>query len=181
MNGVVRRRGMMASKGIETIDIDRPNYWRIDFSTDEDNKAVMFGDKNSFSLAGSMAKSLILDGAIVRSDGNSTITIPKAGDHTIYMDLNQRDDRRLGILTDTLHPTYVRVPTNRTASPRLYASGELPLIDLLTPSVSLYYNLTIPYRRINILRIPDDVSIDTVHSTWRDIANKIVQVHYNFI
>lgn len=181
MNGVIRRRGFAASKGIKTIDIDRPDYWRIDFSTDEDNKKVMFGDKNSYSLAASMVKSLILDGVRVSSDGNSTITIPTAGHHTIYMDLNQRVDRRLGILTDTLHPTYVRVPTNRTASPRLYTNGELPLVDLLTPSVSLYYDQTIPYRRINILRIPDDVSIDMVNSTWANIADKIVQVHYNFI
>lgn len=178
MNGVVRRRGFITSKGIETIDIDRPNYWRIDFSTDVDNKEVMFGNRDSYSLAASMVNSLILDGVKV-SSSVSSIIVPKAGDHTIYMDLNQRNDRPLVILTDTVHPTYVRVPINRTASPRAYVNGELPLVDLLTPTISLYHPAVSVH--INILRIPDNISIDTVHSTWTNIADKIVQVHYNYI
>lgn len=175
---------MMASKGIETIDIDRPDYWRIDFATTADNQKVTFGNNNGCALSNPETKAIILDGTNTSRTDASSITVPKAGNHTVYIKISQpytNNNYRFGIISPNLKPSYVRIPTNWTTNIFYYSGGNIPIVDLLTLTPDIRtagknYTFT-----IDTLRVSDEIDIANIPQSWKAIANKIVQVHYNYI
>ena len=183
MNGVIRRRGFPTSKGIETIDIDRPDHWRIDFATTADNQTVVFGSNETYALSNPETKAIILDGKSTSRTGASGIKVPKAGNHTVYIKISQpytNSSYRFGITSPSLSPLYVRVPTNWTSIIFYHASGNIPIVDLLTLKSDIRLIQYLPLT-IDTLRVSDEIDIANIPSNWRGIANKIVQVHYNYI
>lgn len=183
MNGVVRRRGFPTSKGVETVDIDRPDYWRIDFATTADNQTVTFGSNDSFALSNPETKAIILDGTRVWRSSVSSIKVPKAGNHTVYINISQpytSSNYRFGITSSSLKPSYVRVPTNWTSIIRYDATWTIPIVDLLTlkPTIASSGN---GFTTIDTLRVSDEVDIANIPQSWKNISNNIIQVHYNYI
>jgi hypothetical protein len=184
MNGVIRRRGFPTSKGIETIDIDRPDHWRIDFATTADNQTVVFGHNGWYALSNPETKAIILDGKTISRTSGSSINVPKAGNHTVYIKISQPytiSNYSFGITSPSLSPSYVRVPTNWTSAIRYDNGGNIPIVDLLTLKPNIYKTADYLHLTIDTLRVSDKIDIANIPSSWRDIANKIVQVHYNYI
>lgn len=184
MNGVVRRRVITASKGIETIDIDRPDYWRIDFATTADNQTVTFGSDTGVALPDPETQDILLDGIKISRTGASSINVPKAGTHVVYIKINQPYPTiytyKFGINSSSLKPSYVRVPTNWESAINYWAADTIPIVDLLTLKSDIFKNGK-RYLTIDILRVSDEIDIANIPQSWKSIANKIVQVHYNFI
>lgn len=183
MNGVIRRRGFPTSKGMETVDINRPDYWRIDFATTVDNQTVTFGNDDSFSLSKPETQTILLDGTKVYRTSGSSIKVPKVGSHTVYIKISQpytNGSYRFGIISPSLKSSYVRVPTNWTSILGYYASGNIPIVDLLTlkPNIQPAGPWTFT---IDTLRVSDEIDIANIPSGWKNISKNIVQVHYNYI
>lgn len=184
MNGVIRRRGFPTSKGIETIDIDRPDYWRIDFATTADNQTVTFGSDSGFALSSPETKTILLDGTSIWRSSASSIKVPKAGNHTVYIKIDQpytSNVYRFGITSPSLSPSYVCVPTNWTSIILYYASGNIPIVDLLTLKANIHYSQHNLHLTIDTLRVSDEIDIANIPSGWKNISKNIVQVHYNYI
>lgn len=183
MNGVVRRRGFPTSKGIETVDIDRPDYWRIDFATTADNQTVVFGSNDGWAFSNPETQTILLDGTRVYRTAGSSIKVPKAGNHTVYIKISQpytNGSYRFGITSPSLKPSYVRVPTNWTSIICYYASCNILIVDLLTLKPNIQNSGPWNFA-IDTLRVSDEIDITKIPSNWKNISKNIVQVHYNYI
>lgn len=177
MNGLMRRRAM-TSKNVETIDIDRPNYWRWDFATSQENKSVVFG---YVCFSNPETKDLRLDGSRIYRESGSSIKVPAAGNHTFYANVSQpysNNSYRMYIAPNE-EISYVRVPTRWTTDVWVYYDQVIPLVDLLTPSIPL--NVRNCTFKIDVLRVPIETSEADIYRTWLRVANKIIKVKYNFI
>lgn len=182
MSGVIRRRNY-TSKKIEVVDIDRPDYWRIDFTTTSDNQTVVFGSNSGWALSNPETKAIILDGKSISRTSGSSIKVPTAGDHVVYIKVSQpygNGSYNFGITSSSLKPSYVRLPTGWKSKIRTDAEHTIPVLDLLTTNVGIYRasgnSIT-----IDLLRVSEDVDISNVNANFLSIANKVIKVKYNII
>ena len=108
MNGVVRRRELMAIDGGKAIT-DYPERIKIVFKTTSANESVSLGYFFNFYIS-----SILLDGSPVSGTGNNPdITIPTAGEHTIYIKLKTTPTYNSSNYNMKVPPqSYVRLPEN---------------------------------------------------------------------
>jgi hypothetical protein len=169
----------MGGKRGDVVDIDNPNYWRFDFSTEEDNTVVSFG---FFCFSNPETKDLHLDGVKISRYSGHSIKVPIAGEHTLYANISQPYSNTSYNMSikPYVETSYVRIPTGWEARINYKKGGTIPLVDLLTPEIALAKS-TQETLRIDVLRVPIETNIADIHSGWLSVANKIIKVKYNFI
>lgn len=108
MSGVIRRRELMVTDEGEAVT-DYPERIKIVFETTSANKTVTLGYYFNFYIS-----SILLDGSTISGTGsNPDITVPTAGEHTVYIALKTTPSYTSGGYSIVVPPgSYVRLPEN---------------------------------------------------------------------
>lgn len=113
MDLLERRRMLMATKEkLLDVNVELPDYWRLDFTTTDADEHIEVG---YYSVGSKNLEDLILDGVTNKSlavNGSAAyVLIPTAGQHTLYLKIKQpfsNSSYWFAVLAHTYD--YVRVP-----------------------------------------------------------------------
>lgn len=178
----LRRRAMMGEKRGK---IERPDYFRFDFTTSEDNFVLKIG----YFAAGFIDVCLLDEVSVTPTSGaNTNITVPTSGSHTLYYHLFRVMPSNYS-LNFSLSASYVRFPYNISdyyTPLSLSASNwtdKWDAIDILDDRflIVVKNNAFYTYSRANIIRVPTgakQVYID--NGTASNITAIMVETDFNY-
>ena len=165
--------------------IERPDYFRFDFTTSEDNFVLRIG-----SYAAGYIEACLLDEVSVTptSGDPTTITVPTAGNHTLYYHLYRAMPTNYNLIFRS-SASYVRFPYNMCD---FYSSAQLncgawtnkwDTIDILDSRFvqAVKTNGYNTYARANIIRVPTGAKQVYINNgTAAAITAIMVETDFNY-
>lgn len=159
---LLKRRAVLTGKEqIPDVNVELPDYWRLDFTTTEADEQIRVG---YYSLNSSTFADLILDGTSNKSLGvngpAAYVRIPTAGQHTMYIKINlpfTNSNYFFGLQEHDY--SYVRIPYNWDKATLLgnYNTPKIQIdrMDIMYPQLYLKNNSYYWLSHISQLYVPN--------------------------
>lgn len=175
---MLRRRTMMASGGG---GIERPDYFRFDFITNQDNQEIQIG----YSLFRSLGDLILDEVSITLAD---YVIVPNAGSHIMYFRLASVLPSNYGIMCK-FDANYVRIPYNTSEmveSLRMDVNSwsmRWKIIDILDARfiAAVKNNSYGTYSRADVVNVPIGTKQVYINEgTKTDVTNKMNEVVFKY-